>query len=228
MNDPRKLVDVPVHPVADLFPMMSETEFSLFVNDISAKGQLVPILMHNGTMLDGRNRYAACKVVKRPPVFVEFDGSEHTATEYIISLNARRRHLTEDRVVAICAEALPHYRKEAAERKKAAQFKKGQSGNPSGKTKRHLGTVMADTFVTCGPEQVNPKSGRPARDYHSSSAVGQVAKAAGVSRYKVEKKLGKVKPKKKKPVRDCVLDALRKLYKKFGEKEVKTILRGEL
>lgn len=245
MNDPRKLVDVPVHPVADLFPMMSESEFCKLVDDIGAKGQLVPIIMHQGTMLDGRNRYAACRVAKKDPVLSEFDGSGDTASAYIISLNARRRHLPDGQVAAICAQAMPHHRREAEARKKATQLN-GKPGPGRGKKTVHA----------------NPSEpfNRDHKKEHANSTVGKLAAAAGVSKWQAAKAIEVMKsnpelladvakgstslneahkkvqrakpekPKKKKPLRERVIAALNRLLKQFPDEQsqVKTILREQL
>lgn len=48
------------HEVENLFPMMTPEEFSELKNDIAANGLIEPIWLHNGKIIDGRNRYNAC------------------------------------------------------------------------------------------------------------------------------------------------------------------------
>jgi hypothetical protein len=175
MKPDRSQIDIPVHPVADLFPLMSEAEFGALADDIGVAGLLSPIVRRDGVLIDGRNRYLACKAAGKEPRFTEYDESLGLVTGFIISTNARRRSLTEDQVVAVCAKAAPHYRKEKAERQKAARFKAGNKGGPGrGKT-------------------VNPDSGSPVpRDHaemHANSTAGAIAQAAGVSRHKAEQAL---------------------------------------
>src|SRR5262249_6243445 len=48
-------------PAANLFPMMSEDEFRVFKEDIRIRGLEEDIVFFEGKILDGRNRYRACR-----------------------------------------------------------------------------------------------------------------------------------------------------------------------
>ena len=48
------------HPLASLFPMIEGAEFDDLVADIKANGQREDIVLLDGKVLDGRNRYQAC------------------------------------------------------------------------------------------------------------------------------------------------------------------------
>ena len=54
-------VELEHHPAAALFPLMDVDgpEFGELVADIREHGLLQPITLHEGTILDGRNRYRA-------------------------------------------------------------------------------------------------------------------------------------------------------------------------
>jgi ParB-like chromosome segregation protein Spo0J len=45
-----------VHPVASMFPLLEGEEFEDLVESIRAYGQKIPITVHEGLLLDGRNR----------------------------------------------------------------------------------------------------------------------------------------------------------------------------
>jgi hypothetical protein len=84
------------HPLADLFPMMDEAALAELAADIKAESQREPILLWEGKIIDGRNRYEACKLAGVEPVFkkIEFPGGEAEALAYVVSRNLKRRHLT--------------------------------------------------------------------------------------------------------------------------------------
>jgi len=99
------------HPLADLFPLMEGEEFDALVSDIKANGLRKPIMLYEGKILDGRNRYRAC-------LAAGLDVALHVAQwrkgsprhsnggplGYVLSENLRRRHLTTDQRAAIAAE----------------------------------------------------------------------------------------------------------------------------
>jgi len=81
------------HPLAAIFPLMEGAEFDALKADIESQGQLEPIYLHEGKVLDGRNRYRACRAVGREPETRTWEGKDPLA--YIVSLNLKRRHLDE-------------------------------------------------------------------------------------------------------------------------------------
>jgi hypothetical protein len=66
--------------------------------DIKANGLQEQIMLYEGKILDGRNRYRACLKAKVPEMlgtaFDPFEGNDDDARAYVISKNIRRRHLT--------------------------------------------------------------------------------------------------------------------------------------
>lgn len=79
------------HPCAEIFPLMEGPHFDALVSDIKDNGLREPVVMLNGAILDGRNRYRACVQVGIPFDSVEFDGDD--PLKFVISLNLHRRHL---------------------------------------------------------------------------------------------------------------------------------------
>ena len=96
------------HPAADLFPMLSEKELLALAADIKENGQRVPIaILNDSTILDGRNRYAACKIAGVMPWTKEMQrdfGDEAEIVRFIVSTNIHRRHLTESQRAMIASE----------------------------------------------------------------------------------------------------------------------------
>lgn len=89
-----------IHPVAQLFPMLSDSELHDLAQDIKTNGLQQPIVMQGDTLLDGRNRLAACEKAGVNPTFRQHDGD---ATRFIISANLRRRHLNESQRAMVAA-----------------------------------------------------------------------------------------------------------------------------
>lgn len=98
------MADLAVHPVADLFPMLSADELTELAADIGERGQLQPIVLdQEGRVLDGRNRLAACKLAGIEPIFETFDGEDPDG--YALAVNITRRHLTSGARAVIAAKA---------------------------------------------------------------------------------------------------------------------------
>lgn len=91
-----------IHPVAELFPMLSDPELAELGEDIKRNGQINPIVVRGNEVLDGRNRLAACRAAGVDPIITEFHGDDPIA--FIVSANLRRRHLTDSQRAMIAAE----------------------------------------------------------------------------------------------------------------------------
>ena len=95
-----------IHPLALLFPPMSDDEFAALVADIKEHGLVDPIILHEGKILDGVHRLKACLQVEIKPVYKKWAGEGGTPLEYVWSKNWARRSLTASQraVVALAAE----------------------------------------------------------------------------------------------------------------------------
>lgn len=104
----RKAADIPggtglqFHLLADLFPLIDGDEFAALVDDIRANGLLVPIVLHEGMVLEGRNRWRACEAAGVACRFEDYAGSDPVG--FVISMNLRRRHLDESQRAMVAAK----------------------------------------------------------------------------------------------------------------------------
>jgi ParB-like chromosome segregation protein Spo0J len=107
------------HPIADVWPMMDEDKLRELADDIRKNGQLVPVWLYEGKILDGRNRWAACQIAGVEPKTKEYTGDEPTA--FAVSMNDRRRHMNKGALAAVAAELEPFFAADAARRKKQTE-----------------------------------------------------------------------------------------------------------
>lgn len=112
------------HPIADVWPMMDEAKLAELADDIRKNGQLVPVWLYEGKILDGRNRWAACKIAGVEPKMKEYTGDEPTA--FAVSLNDRRRHMGKSALAAVAAELEPHFAADAKRRQQKAGKEHGR------------------------------------------------------------------------------------------------------
>ena len=90
------------HEIANIFPLMVGDYFEALRADIAKNGLLEPIVVHEGKILDGRNRYTACLSVGVRPYAVDYNGDDPLG--YIISKNLHRKHLNESQRMGVAAK----------------------------------------------------------------------------------------------------------------------------
>jgi len=81
------------HDIANIFPLLTGSEFESLRDDIAKNGLREPITIYEGKILDGRNRHAACLAAGILPDSVEYTGNNPLG--FVISKNLHRRHLNE-------------------------------------------------------------------------------------------------------------------------------------
>lgn len=92
-----------LHPLCTLFPRITGKEFEALVADIKANGLREPIIIHDGMILDGGNRYRACIEAGVEPAVMKFGGGN--LVTYVLSANLHRRHLSPGQQAAIVSSA---------------------------------------------------------------------------------------------------------------------------
>lgn len=117
------------HPAACIFPMMPHEELLQLSNDIKKNGQKEACVLYEGKMLDGRNRWLACKIagVEAKTVVTK---NLNDPVAYVLSLNLHRRHLTPSQASMCAARARDVYEKQAKERMSEGGKNKGVENLP--------------------------------------------------------------------------------------------------
>src|SRR5262249_2140444 len=88
------------------FPPISDEDFGKLATDIKLHGLRQHIVLYQGKILDGNNRYRACSLAGIKPTFADFTGIDADARNYVISANIHRRHLSADQRREIIAALL--------------------------------------------------------------------------------------------------------------------------
>lgn len=130
---PNKRWGMEFHPIAGIFPMMGAEEFEGLKSDIERNGQLEPIWIHEGKIIDGRNRYLACQKLGIKPRYRKWKPvGDVELVDFVISLNLKRRHLNTSQKALVAVDALPYYEQLAKIRQKLSRGrgKKGVAKMP--------------------------------------------------------------------------------------------------
>lgn len=135
----RDLPDMQCHPAAELFPMMAGADLKALVADIREHGQREPIIVYEGLILDGRNRYRACQELAIKPETMDWTPNG-TPEAYVISMNLHRRHLSESQRAMIAA--------------KLANIKVGEVGQHRKKLGRQISRPQAAQMLNVSESSV--------------------------------------------------------------------------
>lgn len=114
-----------IHPVCALFPDMSKEDFDGLCNDIEKIGVVEPIIVYQGYIIDGKNRWRACEKLGVECPTKEWGGTG-SLVEFVVSRNLSRRHLTTSQKAVIAKDMVPMLEREAKARK-IAGLRKGDS-----------------------------------------------------------------------------------------------------
>jgi hypothetical protein len=127
------------HAAAQQFPLLSEERLKELAEDIRHHGQQEAILMLDGKILDGRNRYLACLKAGVEP---DFKGLSENVNpySYVWSRNGERRDLTQDQRYLIwksCSQrsgewdAIHEHLQERANASRSETLKGNAQGTPT-------------------------------------------------------------------------------------------------
>lgn len=133
------IFSLPVHPAADVFPMMADDELKELAADIKENGLREPVVIADVDMeispgqketitviVDGRNRRAACQIAGTTPHTRKLNGKDNLVA-FILSANIHRRHMTKGQRAMAVAMIYPEPE---------------SKGSRSGKTTNILATEM--------------------------------------------------------------------------------------
>ena len=165
------------HEIANRFPLLEAQdpeEWEAFVDSIRRNGQREPIVLHDGKILDGRNRYQACRKLGIDPVTIELDKDENP-WEYVWDENAHRRHLAAGQKVALYISFQRGSESWASSRAKREADKHGKQVAGGKKGGEIGGRGKKKGLGSCDPEPFQGPKPQPNRERDD------VAKGAGVS-----------------------------------------------
>lgn len=93
--------DAVFHEYANLFPMLSGNALDALREDIREHGVREPVVLLDGAILDGRNRYQCATDLGLDVPTQEYKGDDPLS--FVISHNLHRRHLTESQRASVAA-----------------------------------------------------------------------------------------------------------------------------
>ena len=103
-----------LHDLCLLFPPMGAEDLAALAADIAENGLQQAIVLYEGKILDGRNRYLAC-----PPDKLRTTNNDgDSPISFVVSQNLARRNLTSSQCALVAHDLLPGLNLEAKARQR--------------------------------------------------------------------------------------------------------------
>lgn len=170
------------------FPEMSKEHFNNLKNDIIINGydKTFPVYLYEDKIIDGWNRYKACKELNIEPNFKEFKGDKMEAVVFILRTN-NRRDLTPYQRSIIALEYAPYFEEKAKEKQKegggAVRQKSDKAVIDTKKELSKIGNVSHDTIA-----RVKKIQEKATEEIKAKLATGEVSINAAYKEIKKEEK----------------------------------------
>lgn len=131
--DWEKAAKLEAHSLATLFPPLSEDDMDGLVADLAANGQIHAVVLFEDKILDGVHRTKGCTKNRQDVKCVRFEDLHYqgTPSDFVLSENVQRRHMTLPQLAMIEA-AVQDYNRIRAEQ--AAAGKLGGRGHKKTET----------------------------------------------------------------------------------------------
>jgi len=148
---------------------MNEWEIEDLAEDIRKNGLLEPIILFENEILDGRNRYLACKKANIEPTFRIFNFNIDPY-DFVISENLKRRHLNSAQLTEVGFKMWPYERERAKERQDRTLPDLGEKGT------KPISNVVPSELTTLENQLEGKSRDLVAKKLHISGKTLQQAK----------------------------------------------------
>lgn len=198
-----------LHPLCTLFPRLAGAEFDALKADISANGLRQPIVLLDGMILDGGNRYRACIDAGVKPTFTKFTGGN--IVSFVLSANLHRRHMSAGQQAAIVASAQDWAKAQPAHR---------PSDKPATLPGSKLDTVSdraAQSGASERTQRMADKVAKKSPELAKQVAHGEISLPKAVKQVEPAKPKSEAKPKKGEPTIESLLEENQRLRDELHE-----------
>jgi len=145
----------------NFFPESGKEDRKNLFNSMKQSGfiESFPVMIFEGKVLDGWNRYITAKTVGVTPTFREFYGDREAALNYSICTNLNRRHLTPSQVAAIAVKSdkLWEIEKQKAKERLSTNKKSKDNETDEPKIKGNAADRIGDKFGVSGASVTKAK-----------------------------------------------------------------------
>src|SRR5438309_9146351 len=122
-----------IHPLAKLFPALNGAAFDELRKDIQTKGVQQPVILYEGMILDGAQRFKAAREVGVEPITIQFTGLPPNIVNagplsFVVSANLNRRHLSTSERAELAVKLAEQIAERSLGRNRPKLSKRGRKG----------------------------------------------------------------------------------------------------
>lgn len=130
-NQMDTMTTLTAHEQAEFFPELSPKSYEALKDSINENGQINPIYVYNGKIVDGRHRYKICQELNLQPILKELtDDEANNLSTFILGANAQfRTDLNSSKRASIALKFLPQLEIEAKARQGGRTDKQTSDNN---------------------------------------------------------------------------------------------------
>jgi DNA modification methylase len=177
------------HPAANEFPLFNAARLAELSKDILKNGQREAIKLFDNQIVDGRNRYQACKMAGVEPKFDTLTGVDPWS--YVWSLNGERRDLTADQRYLIwksCSEQSSAWQAERQRIQDEANEKRSEAtkAQPRGEDGTRLASYQVVPHIVAAPGDKQVERTSAAKAIASKTNRGAVERMDSLSKARPE------------------------------------------
>ncbi|MGO9235555.1 MAG: ParB N-terminal domain-containing protein [Methylocella sp.] len=136
-----------LHDLANLFPPMTDAEFSSLVDDVKKHGVREPITLFGGKVIEGRHRMKAAEEAGVELPFKNFDGNDAAALDYVASANFERRHLDPSQRAMVAAKIANMRQGERTDLEPSENLHKVSQDEAAHKAKVSTRSILASKII---------------------------------------------------------------------------------
>ena len=211
----------------NILPLITDEDSLLKLKESIGKGydKNQPVVLFEGKILDGYNRYIIAKELNITPITRVFEGTKQEAFDYSMTVNIARRQLTKSQLAVIAIQATDIYndlQKKAEEdrRNKISEALKNNINDkvdpvgilPLGASKNEDGDINVAIL----------KNEKTKHDKETTSKIGKLFGVSG-SMVKQAKKIKDIKPSALKDIasgKTTIGDTLKNIKKEAREEDI--------
>lgn len=179
------ILTMKIHPLAEVYPQMSENEYDNLLMDVQKTGRVLdPIVIFEGQILDGRHRRqtiadswdAGKDIAFETRLFIE--EMEGDPAAYVVSKNSMRRHMSQGQKAVVALQFFDQFTAEVKKAKKKSKL-----------TEEQLGASAERAAALCGVSEKYIRTAAEVR-IHDAKLIEDV-RAGGLSLYQATKTIKK-------------------------------------